>query len=48
MRRRQHPRDAAGQSLVEYGVLVAVFGALAALVARVEGIVHGLFRLIGL
>jgi len=34
--------------VVEYGLLVAVFGALSALATRVDNIVHSVLRLVGM
>ena len=43
----RHGGQDEGQSVVEYGLLVAVFGALSALAARIDAVVNGILRLIG-
>jgi Flp pilus assembly pilin Flp len=37
-----------GQSVVEYGLLVAIFSALTAIAAQIESTIHTVLRLIGI
>ncbi len=44
----RHAREDSGQSVVEYGLLVAILSALTAIATQIENTIHSVLRLIGM